>query len=353
LINKIELKNFRCFKNISIDGIKPVTLIAGANNVGKSTVLESIFLFMGRYTNNVFFHLNNLRGITNVGSSPQLAWESFFYNQNVHNEIIIKLKINGQEQTVEIGKYEKYSKSSIMESLKSQWVPAMNAPLVSVYPLTIRFFDCKQKNFTNFILDNNGGFRIELPEEFTINTPFTYYLHTMSLMNPQQLVELYGKLDIENNKNSCIKILKLLDDRINDLSVIPFGGVTYIYADLGKNIKYPINILGDGINKLMQIILLILANPGALILADEIENGFHYSFYPKLWDIIGNLVKETKSQLIATSHSYECINAAESLAKDSEMFCFLRLDKLNDTIYPQVFDNESFIYSINNDWEVR
>ena len=328
-------------------------MIAGANNVGKSTILESIFLFMGRYTGDVFLLLNKIRGITNIGQSPQLAWESLFYNQNVLNEIIIKLQIDDHEQIVTISKEDIFYNSPNIESVKSQMVPVMNSSFIPGYHLKVNFFDGKNNDLVYFVINDAETIKKRLPDIYSVNIPFTYYLHTMSIMDPQQVVELYSQLEKNYKKNSLINILKLLDDRIKDLSILVIGGVIGLYADLGLETKLSINVLGDGINKLMHIILVMLANPGAIILADEIENGFHYSFYPKLWEIIGNLTQKTNCQLIATSHSYECINAAENLAIESDMFRFLRLEKVNGTIHPKVFDNEAFMYSINNDWEVR
>jgi len=44
MYTKLELSNFRGFKELVID-LKPITLIAGKYNTGKTSILESIFLF--------------------------------------------------------------------------------------------------------------------------------------------------------------------------------------------------------------------------------------------------------------------------------------------------------------------
>jgi AAA15 family ATPase/GTPase len=36
MITKLMLKNFRCFQDFTLDGVRPVTLIAGTNNAGYS-----------------------------------------------------------------------------------------------------------------------------------------------------------------------------------------------------------------------------------------------------------------------------------------------------------------------------
>ena len=45
MYTKLELSNFRGFKELVID-LKPITLIAGKYNTGKTSILESIFYFM-------------------------------------------------------------------------------------------------------------------------------------------------------------------------------------------------------------------------------------------------------------------------------------------------------------------
>lgn len=72
----------------------------------------------------------------------------------------------------------------------------------------------------------------------------------------------------------------------------------------------PLKLAGDGICKLLFILLAIIANPNSIILIDEIETGFHYSKYPKLWEVIANPARDYNCQIIATTHSYECIDGA-------------------------------------------
>jgi AAA15 family ATPase/GTPase len=138
------------------------------------------------------------------------------------------------------------------------------------------------------------------------------------------------------------------------LSVILIGGIGTIFADIGLSSRISINMMGDGISKLMQIALLMLANPGAIVLVDEIENGFHYSFFPKLWEVVGGLARETKCQLFITTHSYECISGATALTTEkSELFRFIRLDRCGGIIVPKLFENDSFEYAVKNEMEVR
>jgi hypothetical protein len=161
---------------------------------------------------------------------------------------------------------------------------------------------------------------------------------------------------LAGERSKVIEVLKVLEPRIKDLSVVVIGGVSGIYADIGLPKRLSVNMLGDGVNRLIQIALSMFANPGAILLIDEIENGFHYSLFPKLWEIICKLAAETHCQVFATTHSYECISGAMELAADEareSLFRFVRLEQENDIVVPHVFENDSFAYAVRNDWEVR
>jgi AAA15 family ATPase/GTPase len=183
----------------------------------------------------------------------------------------------------------------------------------------------------------------------------THYICSRFSYSPQQAAEIFSKVMKTGEKSKCIEIIKLFDSRISDLSVIAENGLSIVYADIGTK-TLPMNMLGDGINKLMDIAFTMVASPKSTLLIDEIENGFHYSFFPKLWEIIGKLAIETNCQVIATTHSYECISSAVSLAEDTtspELFRFVRLDNIKGIVIPKVYENDSLGYALENDWEVR
>jgi AAA15 family ATPase/GTPase len=353
MISKLILKNFRCFQNFTLEGIRPVTLIAGANNVGKSTILDAIFLFIDRNSSDVFFKLNNFRGVQQFNLSPKTIWEPLYANMNTENNISIAVSDNGKIQTVTISKDDSFSLSSVSESPVPLDATGIGTPISNSYPLKLNYKDSKKNDISHFILTERGI--TWLPQKpITTKTPYTQYLSSKISLTPIQLAEWFGKLEMEGKRSKCVEVLQILEPRIKDLSVVVIGGISGIYADLGLPSRLSINMLGDGINKLMYIALTMLANPGSIVLIDEIENGFHYSFFSKLWEIIGKLAEDTQCQIFATTHSYECSRGALPLAVEkTETFRFIRLDKIEGKIQAHPFDNDSFEYSIKNEWEVR
>ena len=63
---------------------------------------------------------------------------------------------------------------------------------------------------------------------------------------------------------------------------------------------------------------------------DEIDAGFHYSVYDTFWEAVMAVAKEQNCQVIATTHSYECLDSAVNTVKRVGMqneFCYFRLGK--------------------------
>jgi len=353
MITKLELNNFRCFQNFVIEGFRPVTLIAGANGVGKSTILESIFLFNERNSHNVFTILNSFRGIHHNQLSMTMLWEHLFTNSDVNNIITISSTTKHLEkQCLTLEKDSTFSLFSLPE-LKSQ-AHLLGYPDQDAYSLKLVYNDSTHNDTSLFTVTANNIILTSHQPILTSNN--THYICSKISYTSQHVAEWYGKILKGNKSQQCIDILQILDKRITQIYALPQGGTSTLFVKFESMPDLPINALGDGINKLITTILVMLSHRSAMILIDEIENGFHYSFFPKLWEIIGKLATETECQVIATSHSYECIHSAECLAADTanpELFRFIRLDRHNSVISSKKYENEQFIYAINSGWEVR
>jgi len=58
-----EVGNFRCFRKLNLAQLERVNLIAGMNNVGKTALLEALFLHCSAYNPELTLRLNAFRGI--------------------------------------------------------------------------------------------------------------------------------------------------------------------------------------------------------------------------------------------------------------------------------------------------
>ena len=54
ILNSLEIRNFRAFRDLQIEHLGRVNLLVGKNNVGKTSLLEAIRLYASRAANPTF-----------------------------------------------------------------------------------------------------------------------------------------------------------------------------------------------------------------------------------------------------------------------------------------------------------
>ena len=103
----------------------------------------------------------------------------------------------------------------------------------------------------------------------------------------------------------------------------------------------------------MQHILWVLSlAPDGVVLVDEIENGLHHSVMPDVWRAVNRAAREFDTQVVATTHSFECVEAAhKGLEKDD--FRYHRLDVEGRNTRCVTYDSEMIEAAIRHNLEVR
>jgi len=48
MITRLNISNFKCFEHLELPQLSRVTLLGGRDNIGKSSLLEAMFMFFDR-----------------------------------------------------------------------------------------------------------------------------------------------------------------------------------------------------------------------------------------------------------------------------------------------------------------
>lgn len=323
MIEAVKIKNFRCFKDLSIGGLKRFNVIVGHSGSGKTALLEAIFL-TGAGTPQMYFNLRRWRGLGDIirltGSKlsfEALFRELFFAFDQQSTATLELLDSRSGRRTLSIH-YRSQSDYSV--SAKGGRIDTHAV----IDPLVFRWNSgSKQKGSEGVISINEGQLQFKGQAD-------VYPIWLISPFAQDDSVQSFSDISKNGNAGAIITAFRALFPLVHDLSLEISNGVANIYCTLEPfREKLPIGMLSSGMNKYLQIIVTIASNPNGVVLIDEIENGFYYEHMGPMLNSIFQFAEEQNVQLIATTHSYELLKAlAEVVQGDrEERFSLLRSER--------------------------
>lgn len=358
MIERVNFENFRGFEKLELSDFKPITLISGKNNAGKSSILEGIFLFFDHLAPDSFMKINRIRGLSNT-TDPLNLWEPLFYNMDTEKKIKLSMQYSGKPMDLEYIRDDTFVPSFAAEdNIPLDVVNQFVSSAKHSYPIKFEFHKAGYKEKGHFIASPEGVLRkmnlIEKNKPIE-PMPFTQFINSTIATTDGVIVDWFGKMELKGKKQQVIKILQIIEPSISDVTTLAMNGQIQLYIRINEKL-FPLKVAGDGLNKLLFIILAILVNQNAIILIDEIETGFHYSTYVQLWETIAKAAQESRCQIIASTHSYECIVCAidgmERAGTEND-FCYFRVDKKGTKNFAYRYSSELLRTAIKTEMEVR
>jgi hypothetical protein len=92
MITSFSIKNFRCLPDLQLDGLRRINLLVGANNTGKTSLLEALFLNLGAHNPEICVRLNAWRGLQGFVSSWEDMWGWLFFAKRTEPPIELVAK---------------------------------------------------------------------------------------------------------------------------------------------------------------------------------------------------------------------------------------------------------------------
>lgn len=326
MLTKLEIENFRCFRALTVEPLKRINLICGKNNSGKTTLLEALCTL-----SNVGYGLIGLLeqvrpSLKNVEPNragakidANIPW--LFYNKKDEHSAI---KVTGWMETTPI--------------LREIWKQAREGPYAAHERSGWSTIGHGQWWATNAV---EAGCKIAV-------------FSTQS-SSPEQDAWNFSRVSRKQRKDRIIAMMNQIEPRLREISPEQetSGAQPILYANVGLPEMIPVTHLGQGCGRLINIYAQILAEDANVLLIDEVENGLHYSVLQKVWEGLAAAVRETGVQIFATTHSWECILAANAAILDDADFQVIRLDRVGDEIKPTIMDKETISTAKEFDMEMR
>lgn len=256
MLDNIEINNFRSIENLKIENFKNMNFFFGRANSAKTSVLEAIYLYLGRGSKNIADIMQYRRNIIDND-----CIDGLFYNYNIDKEASIFISSN-LEYKIEIKK----SAESIVFSNDDNNSRS----------------DVKELKY--IIQDNKTGSLIEIPfsmrRKFSIreieieaqanNPKNTVYLGYFS--NEKIISKNVSKIINNGQLDDLNEYCKKFDNNISQIMMSENNSIKVLEKD-----KKPVNLklMGQGFQAYLRYVSSILLK-NEFICIDEIENGLHF-----------------------------------------------------------------------------
>lgn len=319
MLTNVHLKNFRGFKDTAVGPLKRVNVIVGQNNTGKTGLLEALVLLLSRppnYAGNLPILFRSAGGDWNEN-----FWKWICYNKDLKNEVKIRAK---GDNFPDFGVW--------LTSTGLPLPPDMGSGLGELG--NMRFYALGER------------------------PPLTASVCSTRPTVPTQDAIDYTRVVLRRKKSQVETLLKTVEPSLETIESLPTGTgkEPQLYAAVvGLKEMIPVTQMGQGFSRLLNIYSEIVAAESKVLLIDEIENGLHYSVLPTIWKGLFNAAKEMDVQIFATTHSWECVLAADTAAREEKEYDLnlIRLDRVNDDIKATTIDKDALNSAKELHWEMR
>ena len=121
-----------------------------------------------------------------------------------------------------------------------------------------------------------------------------------------------GQLKVRKRGGLILDALRVVEPGLAGIEDNSSSGAPMVYVDVGLPELVPLPVMGAGMTLVARIVLAAARVAGGVVLVDEIENGLHHSVLSDVWRVIGKAAADFDVQVFATTHSFECVEAAHA-----------------------------------------
>lgn len=367
MFESLRIKNFRLFDDLEIGELKRINLLAGRNNAGKTAVLEAMYLLASVGNPKRAHEVKGIRGISEAsgapGRVPTSYWKPLFSQLDMQRPIEISGAHShlGRLQLAISLERRETSGPPEPHRLPTQQVAQgvtdnpqgtvsldLGEKLADPWALHLSWDSDPKQNLCDLRVTEYGHQSVSTE----LSIPLQAIYLPLGPGNAQEDAVRLGQLRARKKGDLLTKALQVVEPSLEDVEDNSATGTPMIFGDIGLPELTPLSAMGEGVTRIARIVLATSIVPGGVVLVDEIENGFHHSVMNKVWAVVEEAALQFDAQVIATTHSYECVMAAHEALSDE--WRLHRLDRTKDGSSQCVtYDTETVEAAIRHDLEVR
>ena len=383
MLDSLLIKNFRSLEQLEVRKLGRVNLMVGKNNSGKSTVLEALRIYAGNAQRPLLEAIAQehderyrTRESETMDEGTLMPFQDFFRDRSFPQDgTAIEIgSATGASELLRIS-YEMMEESlgepellegETINRIRRRYVPLDEADM---FPGELQPVILVRKGERLFppIKLLNGARRTSAYDLSSVPCS----LIPTQFISMDELGDEWDRIVFTEQEAVVKRALLVVESRFENLTFVradsyASGAVrsrpsrTAMVKLSGVDRPVPLNSMGDGMLRVLQLALKLFAAKGGFLLIDEFENGLHYSVQEKVWALVFEVAERYNIQIFATTHSWDCIEsftkvAVDRVDTDGVLFRLGRSVRHSDQgrVIATVFDETALKNITQSDVEVR
>ena len=368
----LTIAGFRGIKDLTISRLGRVTLLAGKNGVGKTTLLDAIRLYAARGDYDVLRDILQKREeLTdteeeNGFKTTRPNWKALFYGRDI-----------SQTPLATVGSNKQFG------GLTIKMVTSDEDDIANIEKLFPRYIESGDQQFImiefnrskgyipilQYSMDDISGIPRSRPlsgikwlEQRVVNGIRCETIGP-GLPSNDAMADTWDEIILTPEQPRMIEALNLISEAaVTGIAMVGIGRTrrhdysrrAVIQID-GQPDRVPLRTLGDGATRILGVALAFANCHDGFLLIDEAENGIHHSIQRNFWTMIMRAAHANNVQVLATTHGWDCVRGFAQAAEDVDEVeaALVRIERDGDAVRAVEYSERNLKAAARSGIEVR
>ena len=369
----LSIAGFRGIEQLSIGRLGRVTLLAGRNGVGKTTVLDAVRVHAARGLPMVLHDLLERREefVAALDEEHDRVvvpdYTALFHGRRAAPGATIRIGSGSGGADLEIAKVPPGELSPDQRELFAKHSTEAETEVVRIiYRGKERLLfslplvkDARSANWSR------GRYLRNLQRGLFDDSEWPVVECEAlgpGLPSNGRLARFWDNVALTEEEDLSIRALQLIGDDIERVAVV--GDDERRYSGDGRRVvvklkghsrPVPLKSLGDGVTRVFAVGLALANSRDGFLVIDEAENGIHHALQPDFWTMVLRAAQQNNVQVLATTHSWDCVTgfARAAVQVSGAAGVLVRLERDGERVRAVEYSEEDLQTAAEQGIEVR